>query len=464
MSRFARASALKTGLAILVLSGLLATTRAEAAGPALAMAPNQIATFQSLPEDGRVHILIMLAKTGRADQADFLLHQFPLHGPLAANRTIFIEGLICAARHDLPGAAAKYRQALASDPHLTLVRSELAQTLVAMDENESAKHHLELLKADAPDIADAQGIQSFIDRIDAKRPYTVAGYVSLAPSTNVNGGSSHSTVYSPVLGWGDIPETSQKTSGIGASAGLSLGFSKRLNDDFQMVTAANVDGRVYADSDYDLLAFSESAELRRIFLGGYVSAGVVSSQLVAPSTDPSTLLKLSYHSFGPRLALSKDLGQRNHLQASTVYEYRDYGTGSSLNGWASTNIATLSHAIDATFSVNATAGYDHINQGFDFTSYHTYSFGLGAYKELSHGLTVQVDAMAKFSDFEGINPVALLAREDHRYIGSITLTKRDWNLMGFAPSLNYTYTRNASNIALYDYDSHSVDFRLTKDF
>ncbi len=462
MSRFIRTSAPKLGFAILALSCVLGVAPAKAAAPALQ--PDQIASFEALPENGRVHILIMLAKTGRADQAEILLHQFPLQGPLASNRKIFIEGLICAARRDFPGAAAKYRQALASDPHLTLVRSELAQTLAAMDENESARHHLELLKADAPDITQAQGIQSFIDRIDAKRPYTVAGYVSLAPSTNVNAGSSHSTVYSPVLGWGDIPQTSQKTSGIGAAAGLSLGYSKRLSDEFQMVTAANVDGRIYADSDYDLLAFSESAELRRIFSGGYLSAGVVSSQIVAPSTDPSTLMKLSYYSYGPRLAFSQDLGQRNHLQASTVYEFRDYGSGSTQNGWASTNTATLSHAIDATFSVNATVGYDHVDQGFDFTSYHTYSFGLGAYKEFSHGLTMQVNGMAKFSNFEGVNPVADLTREDHRYIGSVTLTKRDWNLLGFAPALNYTYTRNASNIALYDYDSHSVELRMTKDF
>jgi len=401
----------------------------------------------------------MLTKTGRADQAEVLLKQFPLQGPLAHNRTLFLRGLICFAHGDYPAAAREYREVLANDPHLTLVRSELAQTLAAMDENDAAKHHLELLKADAPNQADAQGIQSFIDRIDERRPYTVAGYVSLAPSTNFNGGSSHTTVYSPVFGWGDIPQTSQKTSGIGVSGGISLGFNKRLNDYFQLVTAANVDGRAYADSDYDLVSFSQSAEMRRIISGGYVSAGLVASQLVAP-----TALKLSYYSYGPRLAFAKDLSQHNRLQASTVYEYRDYGAGSSQNGWASTNTATLSHAIDSTFSLSATAGYDHVSQGFDFTTYHTYSFGVGAYKEMSHGLTVQLDAMAKLSDFEGINPVALLTRQDQRYIGSVTLTKRDWNMLGFAPSLNYTYTRNVSNIALYDYDSHSVDFRLTKDF
>lgn len=423
------------------------------------ISPAQIATYEAMPEGARVRLLIMLAKSGQADQAALLLKKYPLTGPLAGNRTLFIEGLVFAAQGDLPAAATKYRRALANDPHLTLVRSELAQCLAAMDENEAARHHLELLKADAPDMSEAQGIQSFIDRIDAKRPYTVSGYVSMAPSTNFNGGSSHTTVYSPILGWGDIPQSAQQASGIGVSGGVNVGFNKRLSDDYQLVTAANIDGKAYADSSYDLLSFSESAELRRIVAGGYFGAGLVSSQLTAPSA-----LKLSYYSYGPRLSFAKDLSQRNHLQASTVYEFRDYGQNSSQNGWASTSTATLSHAFDATFSLNATLGYDHIAQFYDFTSYHTYSFGVGAYKELSNGVTLQLDAMAKLSDFEGMNPVSWDTRHDQRYIGSVTLTKRDWYMMGFAPSINYTYTRNASNIALYDYDSHSLDFRLTHDF
>ena len=70
----------------------------------------------------------------------------------------------------------------------------------------------------------------------------------------------------------------------------------------------------------------------------------------------------------------------------------------------------------------------------------------------------------RFAQFGDVTPVYNLTRTDQRYTGSATLTKRDWNWFGFAPSLNYTYVRNVSNIDLYDYDSHSVDFRLTKDF
>ena len=33
-----------------------------------------------------------------------------------------------------------------------------------------------------------------------------------------------------------------------------------------------------------------------------------------------------------------------------------------------------------------------------------------------------------------------------------------------APAIEYRYTWNDSNIAFYEYDSHTVDIRLTKDF
>ena len=42
---------------------------------------------------------------------------------------------------------------------------------------------------------EAQGIRSFIDAIDARRPFTFNAYVSVAPSTNVNNGSSIEKVY-----------------------------------------------------------------------------------------------------------------------------------------------------------------------------------------------------------------------------------------------------------------------------
>ena len=46
----------------------------------------------------------------------------------------------------------------------------------------------------------------------------------------------------------------------------------------------------------------------------------------------------------------------------------------------------------------------------------------------------------------------------------MSLTKRDFSIWGYAPELEYTYSFNDSNIASYYFDSHAVNFTLSKDF
>jgi hypothetical protein len=55
-------------------------------------------------------------------------------------------------------------------------------------------------------------------------------------------------------------------------------------------------------------------------------------------------------------------------------------------------------------------------------------------------------------------------RHDERLGARVSLTKRDFEIWGYAPVIEYTYTLNGSNVAFYDYDSHTFDFRLTKEF
>lgn len=420
----------------------------------------QIEMYQKAPEGKRVHFLIEMAKAGEYEQVELLLKRFPLQGPHAANRKLFIEGLIKNGRGDFTGAVKNYRAALANDPKLTLVRSELAMTLVKLDQDDSAKHHLTLLAADAPSETDAAGIKSFIEKIDAKRPMTFNGYLSLAPSSNVNGGSNHATVYSP---WnqGDwsISSSQQKQSGIGVAAGASVGYSKRLGNKLQGVLAGNVDGRAYSNSDYNSLSFSQSAEIRFLLDQGYLGVGPVANQSIDIAER-----SIAFHSFGPRASFVYNVTPQNLISANTLYEWRDRAGSSQDDGTASLSSISITHAFDSSSNATVFGGFDRIKTALDTTSYKTISGGLRFYKELPLGLTANVSGQGRFSNFDGMTMLTLTTREDQRYIGSVELTKRDLNWFGFAPSLSYTYTKNKSNIAIYDYDSHAVDFRLTKDF
>jgi outer membrane protein len=420
----------------------------------------QVSEYQASTETTRVKLLIRLAKSGQHELASSLLKRYPLTGKFGKNRQLFVEGLILKARGNLTGAVKNYRAALADDPSLTLVRAELAQTLFILQEDESAKHHLNLLVAEAPNEYEAQGIRSFIDTIDARRPFTFNAYVSVAPSTNVNNGSSNKTIYAPL--WGvdmDIDDNSREQSGIGFSTGLSAGYSHRLGNDFSAVLGGGFNASIYDDSDYNVFGASQSAELRYLLDGGFLGVGAVASENLKNDE-----LGLSYYSYGPRVSLQKALSPQDRINLSAVYEWRTYPDTSTSDGTALMIDGSWNHAFDSSLMVSLNAGYDRIETELDFISYETYSGGFGLYKELPKGITVDLNGEVRFSEFDAMHPIAGVVREDTRLIGTVAITKRDFNIWGYAPAIEYTYVYNDSNISLYEFDSHAVDFRLSKNF
>jgi tetratricopeptide (TPR) repeat protein len=425
--------------------------------------PQQISEYEASTESTRVKLLIQLAKSGQHDLAEALLKRYPLTGKFGKNRQLFVEGLILKARGNLTGAAKNYRAALADDPSLTLVRAELAQTLFALEEDDSAKHHLNLLMAEAPNETEAQGIRSFIDTIDARRPFTFNAYVSVAPSTNVNGGSSNKTIYAPL--WGvemDIDDNSREQSGIGFSTGLSAGYSHRLGNDFSFVLGGGVNASIYTDDNYNMYNASQSAELRYLLTGGFLGAGMVTSENY--SYDINAQDHEFFYSYGPRVSLQKAVSPKDRLNLSSVYEWRDYDINSLSDGTALMIDGSWNHAFDSSLTTSLSGGFDRITTEVDFTSYEAYSGGFGLYKELPKGITVNLNGEVRLAEFDAMHPIAGVVRKDERYTGSIALTKRDFNIWGYAPALEYTYVYNNSNISLYEFDSHALDFKLSKDF
>ena len=419
--------------------------------------PQQISEYEASNETTRVNLLIQLAQSGQHELASVLLTRYPLTGNFAKNRTLFIDGLILRGRGNLTGAVQKYRDALADNPGLTLVRSELAKTLAELGENDSAKHHLELLVADAPNAAEAQGIRSFIDTIDARHPFTFNTYVSVAPSTNVNNGSSIKKIY--LSDTESITPGEQEKSGIGFSTGASAGYAKRLGNDFSLVLSGGVNAQIYNDKVFNTFGASESAELRYLLKDGHVGMGMIGSQSI--KSDASGL---GYYSYGPRVGLQKDITQRDRVNLSSVYEWRNYPDNALSDGTALMIDGSWSHAFSSDLNVSVSGGYDRVKSGLDYNSYNSYSAGLGIYKEMPMGITANIHGQISQSDFDTIFPIYNVMRKDIRYTGTVGLTKRDFNIWGYAPALEYTYLFNDSNVANYHFDSHAVNFKLSKDF
>jgi outer membrane protein len=447
--------------ALFVLMTMLAVAGSAGNARAAGTVPDEAtAQYQTLTEPERVRLLIKLAKSGEHKIARQLMQQFPLQGEHAHNRTLYIEGLILRGDGKLTAATDKFRAALADDPKLTLVRSDLAETLYALEQDESAKHHLKLLESEAPNEQAALGIRSFIEEIDTRRPYTVNAYVALAPTSNINNGTRKKTVYSPVFGTNlTIDDESREKSAVGVAAGINGSFNRRLGDDLRAIISGNIEARVYDDSDFNSLGTSEAFELRRTYSGGHLSLGAVSSQDF--SVDDQ---EMSFVSYGPRIAVEHGFTPQDYVNASALFEWRDYRNSDFQDAEVLTLNAEFTHAFDSTFTMSASAGYINTNARENMLSYDTWTAGLSGYREFSAGITVNAGADVHYSKFDEMNLVSQKTREDVKLIGTIALTKRDFSFFGIAPSLQYTYIWNQSNISLYDYDSHSIDLKFTKAF
>jgi outer membrane protein len=448
---------LKAPAALFCASLVLAVTN----GPAQATpAPNetQLAAYEAAPETERVQLLIHLAKSGAHDQAESLLQQFPLQGQHAANRTLYLEGLILKARRDYTGATEKFRAALASDPSLTLVRADLAQTLVILEQDDSAVYHLKQLAAGAPNEAAAKDLQDFMQMVDERSPFKRSFWIAAAPTTNANLGSTSTSSLLP--GW--TAAAPEKAAGV--SAGANVGFSKRIGNDYAIAAGAGLNGSVYDDEDYNALSFNQSLEVRRLTERGHIGVGIATSQ-VAHVQDKTW----SSYAYGPRVSVRHAINQRTSVNGSAAFEWRDYNEDYNVgsDGTALLLNAEATHVLGNGFSITGSAGFTDVNAENDWKAYHTVSGGLSMRKELPLGITAELSGKLDYSVFDGplmFGPIDLGIREDWKTVASVELTKRDLNILGFAPALNYTYTNNDSSIFLYNYDSHAVDVRFTKDF
>jgi outer membrane protein len=451
-------------LSFVVAATLLAPVQAFAVTQ-VAPTQEQLSAYETSSEGERIQLLIYFCKSGNPEYADYFLHKTPLTGPHAANRTLYVTGLIKKSRGDLTGAATDFRAALASDPKLTLVRADLAETLYELEEDESAIHHLKLLQSEAPDTETASGISSFIDQIDSRKPYRFNAYVAAAPSSNINNGATKHVIYYPdgrktEYGGGRKPE-----SVVGVAAGVNASYSKRYGNDQMVVVSGGLDGRVYDKSEFDSLTFSEAIELRNLTSSGYISLGLVASQSV--DTQHTAV---NYNSFGPRVSWRHGITNQDFLNVSATYEIRDYAHDRDHDGGALFLNGTLTHTFDSSLSATIDAGFTKVTIDSDElaydSAYETISAGLNVYKELPLGITIDAGATIETSKF-GKFPLAtddFTPRKDLRLGGNLTLTKRDLNIFGFAPSLSYSFAWNDSNTERYDYKTHAIDLRLTKEF
>ncbi len=108
--------------------------------------------------------------------------------------------------------------------------------------------------------------------------------------------------------------------------------------------------------------------------------------------------------------------------------------------------------------------YSHVNAHVSFNGYDRFRPSIELYKELPGGFLTSFNADYEWRDYASNFPLMGTPREDKQLDLTAAVTFRNWSWHGFAPKVQYTYTQNNSNVALYTYSSQTLGFYLTKQY
>lgn len=369
-------------------------------------------------------------------------------------RMLFTEGLIARKQGDHQRSVGIFRQILVAEPGFTQVRRELAFSLYLAGDQDGARHQADLLvKAGIDD--GQNGLRSLIRVIDDSRPFQMRFFTSLAPSSNANRGTGSKIIWLGGLPFA-IPADQQKKAGAGLLLGAEMVYRQKFTDTaaftasmtaqatlnpFEDTALASLDGGVGIETRFGDHALRVSA-VGRVDLadegGFYWEAGAAAEAVFKTGAKDRTRL------------------------AARIVHHATKGND-AFDGWKFRADVQHDHTLSPTRFVRGLGAYetDRVNSARD--SYDEYMAGFGAYNEFSGGYSLygQLSAARRIHRAPSF---VFGTRKDWRYEARLTLTKRDFQIMGLAPQITYTYTRNDSSDPFETWDAHGIDVKLTKEF
>jgi outer membrane protein len=421
------------------------------------------ANWASYALDQKFPLLEQLLITGRADVAARLLPQVRPVTAADKKQLRFYTAMVAKAQGRPREAIPIFRELLAADPHFARVRLELARTLFEVQDDEAAKHHFELVlggSAAQPDLSNT--VKEYLSALSSRRRWEFSSYVSIAPSTNLNQGSSNKVIELNGLPF-VLSDNNQKKSGIGVVTGFQGGYNLPLTGSLDLVTTAGLHVKRYSQKDFNDTLTSASVGPRWRFDAGHIGVYGTAEKRWMADADLST-------AFGGLLAASYRLGVQDVVHGDIGCSQKRYSTMwfandlSYQDGHTCTLSARFEHSLDVTSYLRFLGGAADERAVAAHLSNRSWNAGAGVHRELPWGVSLYVQGLYTKRDYDGIFPGALEARRDQRLDLSANLTKRDLEVFGLAPMVQYTYTKNDSNVGFYQYDAHGVSVTLTKRF
>jgi outer membrane protein len=385
------------------------------------------------------------------------------NAPQVAMERNFLIGYTQVESGQIDKAIKTFRSILAQSPEQTRVRMELGRALMMQGKALSADHHFRLAQQDSglpEDIAGSIRATRGVLRQARSSSYNVN--FGLAPDSNITGGTNAESIDVSV-GPFTVPlaldANARSKSGTGQFASFSGSARAGLSGETRLLIDGDTQFTNYRGKDQDDLTLQLAAGPE--FAVGEdttVHIQALGAQRVYGGKNAS-------RAFGLRAGLQSELGEGQRIGLSIDARRSNSGFTDAYSGWQFGGFATYERVIG--HKMIASASVFGRREALTAAAYSDFEVGgqLGIGGELPLGINASLSGGASRAWYDA--PLALFSsdpRKDWRLNGRVELGLRSMRVLGFSPSVAYSYSASLSSLTLYDSKRSKVRFALARYF
>ena len=422
----------------------------------LALLVSLFASTAAARVESAFHTADALVTEGRYEEAKSLLETTRFEGGDAIPAA-YLLAVVYARKGDLDRAEKLLRQILSREPGIDAVRIELVKILAAQGKRQGASYQLSRL-TDTADLArDKDQLEQLARQIGSTEGFSLSGYVSLAPSTNVNDGTSQSIIMIgglPFL----IANGARQQSGVGVRTGLVGGYAHSFDERHSAYASVSAGLSDYSNDQFD----RQHVELRTGVRHDRISYSLQAEVIVDRHWQNMTASSLG---IGGRVSGKWNFSQGWWLSGEIIRMHRRFDLIPAANAVTTRGTVALRHAFSNRFamSVSGTLETESV-AARSWSSYMSPSATLGLEAGLMHGIWMNASLSAGSRNFEGLFPGLRLVRRDTFQEARASFRKDNFEIAGLSPIVGIFRREQQSNVAFYQYATTGLDLTFTKAF
>lgn len=351
-------------------------------------------------------------------------------------------------------AARLYEGILAKDPKLPRVRLELGRAYAAMGKTEKAQEQFQAVLVDTPPPAVGENIRKFLASMESQKKWNVRGSAGYIYDSNVNAGPPVNTVLMFGVPF-QLDKDSKEKSDSGYTASLEAGYLLDLSNNVTL----------QADVSYNRVGYEHLHEYNSDVFSGSLGPTLEKEAFILSAPVVAEYVQIGQerysYAFGLAPQVLVPITERLVANASVVGQKKHYYVNDGIrNGtiWSATAGARY-YCWQNGF---VQASYRHAEERTeeDYLDNHSNGGSLGFYTGLPAGFFLYLAPGISFTRYDEAEAAFDDRRRDIEYTVVANLSK-EFGTTGLSAAIGYTFTRNDSNLGLYDYDRNQLTAQLS---